>query len=139
MLNTEQESGWLLTETLCKGKSSQVFCPVTAASTGSHTSYVGLEKSNVLGIDGLDVGWQLHCIHPSAAGDRTWHHGMPKRLLGDFLLCVPAPWGSVFGNFSLLVGKLERGRRNGNPKSPRRHQNSVWPYSLSRLKLFCSV
>lgn len=60
MLNTEQESGWLLTETLCKGKSSQAFCPSTAAFTECHTGYVGLEKSDVLGMDGLDIGWQLH-------------------------------------------------------------------------------
>lgn len=71
MLNTEQESGWLLTETLCKLKSCQAFCPRTAASTESHTGNVGLEKSAVLGMEGLDTVWQLHCIHPSAAGDRT--------------------------------------------------------------------
>lgn len=72
----------------------------------------------MLGIDGLDVGWQLHSLHPSVVGDRTRHCGMSERLLGDFLLCVPAPWGSGFEIFSLHVGKLERGRRNGNPKSP---------------------
>lgn len=47
MLNAQHESGWLLTETLCKVKSSSVFCPRMAAFVDSYTSHV--EKANVLG------------------------------------------------------------------------------------------
>lgn len=63
-----------------------------------------------------------------------------KGLLGDFLPYVPVTWGSSFGAlpFHCMCGNWRQGGEMATQRAHGRHQNNVWVYPLSRLKLSCS-
>lgn len=72
----------------------------------------------------------------------TWRGSrvMSKGPLCDFLPCVPVTGGSGFGAlpFHCMGGNRRQGGEMATQRACGRHQNNVWVYWLSRLKLSCS-